>query len=123
MPLASEIDQAGDPVTVFKSLSVSHPFLDGVPKKLLINGEWVEAASGRTFPTYNPATGRPIADIADGGPGGHRPRLRRRRAPRLSRSPWRKFKPSERQDILLRIADLVEERFDEFLGHSGHPRT
>ena len=25
--------------------------------KLLINGEWIEAASGRSFPVYNPATG------------------------------------------------------------------
>ena len=28
------------------------------PRKMLINGEWVNAASGKTFPTYNPATGR-----------------------------------------------------------------
>jgi len=27
------------------------------PRKMLINGKWVEAASGKTFPTYNPATG------------------------------------------------------------------
>ena len=25
--------------------------------KILINGKWVEAASGKTFATYNPATG------------------------------------------------------------------
>lgn len=40
--------------------------LDGRPKKLLIGGEWVEAASGRTFPTINPSTGRQIAMIAEG---------------------------------------------------------
>ena len=27
------------------------------PRKMLIGGEWVEAASGKTFATYNPATG------------------------------------------------------------------
>jgi len=27
------------------------------PCKLLIDGQWVEAASGKTFPTFNPATG------------------------------------------------------------------
>ena len=34
--------------------------------KLLIDGEWVEAASGKTFPTINPATEEPLADIGYG---------------------------------------------------------
>ena len=29
--------------------------------KLLINNRWVDAASGKTFTTYNPATGEPLA--------------------------------------------------------------
>jgi phenylacetaldehyde dehydrogenase len=36
------------------------------PKRLLIGGTWVEAASGRTFTTVNPATGEPLAEIAWG---------------------------------------------------------
>ena len=35
-------------------------------KKLLIDGEWVEAASGKTFSTPNPATGERLADVAHG---------------------------------------------------------
>ena len=35
-------------------------------RKMLINGKWVEAASGKTFPTYNPATGEVLAQIAEG---------------------------------------------------------
>ena len=31
-------------------------FLDK-PRKMLINGKWLDAASGKKFPTYNPATG------------------------------------------------------------------
>ncbi len=34
-----------------------HPFLDGKPKRMLIGGKWLEAASGKTFETRNPATG------------------------------------------------------------------
>ena len=34
--------------------------------KMLINGKWVDAASGKTFPTYNPATGEVLADVAEG---------------------------------------------------------
>jgi aldehyde dehydrogenase (NAD+) len=45
---------------------VKHSFLDGRPKRLLIGGQWVEAASGRTFDTVNPATGQVIAQIAEG---------------------------------------------------------
>ena len=35
----------------------THPFLDGRPKRMLIDGKRVEAASGKTFATLNPATG------------------------------------------------------------------
>jgi len=31
-------------------------FLDGQLKRMLVNGQWVEAASGKTFPVYDPAT-------------------------------------------------------------------
>ena len=34
--------------------------------KILINGKWVEAASGKTFPTYNPATGETLSQVAEG---------------------------------------------------------
>ena len=34
--------------------------------KMLINGKWVEAASGKTFPTYNPATGEVLSRVAEG---------------------------------------------------------
>ena len=33
----------------------------GAPRKMLIGGRWLEAASGKTFPTYNPATGEVLA--------------------------------------------------------------
>ena len=38
----------------------------GKPRKMLINGKWVDAASGKTFPTYNPATGEVLAQVAEG---------------------------------------------------------
>ncbi len=34
-----------------------HPFLTGTPKRLFIDGKWLEAASGKTFETINPSTG------------------------------------------------------------------
>ena len=38
----------------------------GKPRKMFINGKWVEAASGKTFPSYNPATGDVMAQVAEG---------------------------------------------------------
>ena len=43
-----------------------HPFLDGKPKRMLIGGQWVEALSGKTFDSVNPATGKVIAQLAEG---------------------------------------------------------
>ena len=42
-----------------------HEFLEK-PRKMLINGKWVDAASGKTFPTFNPATGEVLAMVAEG---------------------------------------------------------
>ncbi|WP_428149677.1 NAD-dependent succinate-semialdehyde dehydrogenase [Brevundimonas sp.] len=39
-----------------------------VPRQLLIGGAWREAASGARFAVLDPATGRSVADVADGGP-------------------------------------------------------
>lgn len=36
------------------------------PRKLFINGQWTDAASGKTFETPNPATGETLANVAEG---------------------------------------------------------
>jgi len=53
--------------------TVSSPVLDqnvshfvAKTHKILINGQWVEAASGKTFPTYNPSTGDTLSRVAEG---------------------------------------------------------
>ena len=38
----------------------------GSPRQLFINGQWADAASGKTFVTPNPATGETLANIAEG---------------------------------------------------------
>ena len=35
--------------------------------QLFIDGAWVDAQSGETFPTYAPSTGEKIADVAKAG--------------------------------------------------------
>jgi hypothetical protein len=38
----------------------------GAPRQLFINGQWTDAASGKTFETPNPATGAALANVAEG---------------------------------------------------------
>ena len=38
-------------------------FLDKQPHKLLIGGRWATSVSGKTFTTYEPSTGQPLAEV------------------------------------------------------------
>src|SRR5215475_14911164 len=88
-----------------------HPYADGSYKKMLIDGKWVDAASGKKFATHNPATGELLATVAEGDAEDI---SRAVAAARMAfEGAWSKFKPYERQRLLLRFADLVERYFDE----------
>jgi aldehyde dehydrogenase (NAD+) len=80
-------------------------------KRLLIDGEWVPAESGAIFDSVNPATGKIIGQIAEAGAADVD--LAVAAARRAFEGPWSKFKPFNRQAILLKLADLVEENFEE----------
>ena len=82
-------------------------------RKLLIDGQWVDAASGKTFPVYNPATGEVMANVAEGDKEDiDRAVSAARRA--FESGPWRTMSPSERGQLIYRLADLVEKHADEF---------
>jgi aldehyde dehydrogenase (NAD+) len=87
------------------------PYLDGTTKNLLIGGRWVGAASGKTFESRNPATGELLARVAEGDAEDIDRAVAAAR--RAFDGPWRKFKPYERQQLLLKLADLVERHFEE----------
>ena len=80
-------------------------------KRMLIDGEWVRAASGKTFESRNPATGELLAMVAEGDKEDIDRAVAAAR--RAFEGPWSKFKPYERQALLLKLADLVEKNFDE----------
>ena len=88
-----------------------HPFLTGKPKRLFVDGKWVEAASGKTFTTLNPATGEALAEVAEGGAEDIDRAVAAAR--RAFNGPWSRAKPAERQALLLRLADLVEANIEE----------
>jgi aldehyde dehydrogenase (NAD+) len=87
-------------------------FLSG-NKKLLIDGEWVDAASGKTFPTTDPATGQTLTEVALGqGEDIDRGVRAARRA--FDTGPWPSMKPNQRERLLWRIGDMLSERAEEF---------
>ena len=83
------------------------------PRKMLINGTWVDAASGRTFPTYDPATGEKICEVAHGEAEDINRAVAAARAA-FEDGPWSRMTPAERQVIVWRIGDLLAERAEEF---------
>src|SRR5580704_11685399 len=81
--------------------------------KMLIGGKWVEATSGKTFPTYNPATGEILSQVAEGD------RADINRAVQAARTafdsgPWPRLSASERGRLIWKIADLLEQNLEEF---------
>jgi phenylacetaldehyde dehydrogenase len=84
----------------------------GAPRQLFINGQWVDAAAGRTFETPNPATGETLAHIAEGDSEDINRAVRAARAA-FDDGPWSRMSPSERGRIIWRIGDLILEHVDE----------
>ncbi|GAU19656.1 hypothetical protein TSUD_185720 [Trifolium subterraneum] len=78
----------------------------------LINGQFVDAASGKTFPTYDPRTGEVIARVAEGDAEDINRAVSAAREA-FDNGPWPKMTAYERCRILLRFADLVEKHNDE----------
>jgi phenylacetaldehyde dehydrogenase len=84
----------------------------GSPRQMFINGQWVDAASGKTFETPNPATGETLARVAEGDAEDINRAVRAARAA-FESGPWSRMTPSERGRIIWRIGDLILEHVDE----------
>ena len=79
---------------------------------MLIDGKFVPAASGKTFPVYNPATGTLIASVPEGDKEDvDRAVAAARRA--FDERRWLKLSPSERGRIMWKLADLIERDLEE----------
>ena len=82
------------------------------PRQLFINGQWTDAASGKTFETPNPATGETLARVAEGDAADIDRAVRAARAA-FDDGPWGRLTPSERGRIIWRIGDLILEHAEE----------
>ncbi len=84
------------------------PFADPErPKQHYIDGRWVDSVGADTFDSINPSTGETLARVAYGTSADIDQAVQA--AADALNGPWSRFKPSERERVLLRFADLVEE--------------
>jgi 1-pyrroline dehydrogenase len=75
-----------------------------------VGGEWVDAVEGETAEIINPATGETIAEV----PKGTEADVDRAvEAAKRAWAEWRDTTPQERSELLLKLADAIEEHADE----------
>jgi acyl-CoA reductase-like NAD-dependent aldehyde dehydrogenase len=93
-----------------------------IPDRLFIGGQFAAAADGATFETLNPHDGSVIARVAQAAV----PDVDRAVAAAAAAFPaWSRLAASARGRLLLRLADLIEDRADELARleslDTGHP--
>ena len=77
--------------------------------KMFIGGEWVDAASGETFPSDNPFTGKPWALIPRGS-AQDADRAVRAAHKAFTAGDWPKLNASQRGALLRKLGDLIGEK-------------
>ena len=102
-----------DTVTLDKRLSQPAKEFLHQPSRLLIDGKLVEAASGKTFPVYNPATGAILMQVAEADSADVDRAVKAARKA-FDEGAWSKISPSERGKLLWKLAELLEKHSDEF---------
>ena len=80
--------------------------------KLLIDGQWRESVSGKTFETVNPATEEVIASVSEGDAADIDLAVKAARKA-FDSGPWRKMDARDRGRLLYKLAELVETNLEE----------
>ena len=98
--------------TVIPQIQASVSEFVARPRNMLIGGKWVEAVSGKTFETYNPATGEILARVAEGDKADIDLAVKAARKA-FESGPWPEMSPSERGRLLWKLAELVDQHREE----------
>ena len=80
--------------------------------RLLIEGQWVDSVSGKTFETINPATEEKIADVAEADAADIDRAVKAARKA-FDTGPWSRMDARDRGRLLSKLADLMEENLHE----------
>lgn len=82
------------------------------PKRMLIDGQWLAAADGAVFLTEDPATEAPLAEVPAGKTADVDMAVQAARRA-FEQGAWAAMRPSDRERLLLRLAELVEANAEE----------
>jgi aldehyde dehydrogenase (NAD+) len=85
--------------------------IDGRHRQMFVDGRWVDAVSGATMTTLDPATGEVLATVPRSAAADIDAAVAAAR--RAFEGPWSRARPAERQLLLLRIADAFDRHWDE----------
>lgn len=91
--------------------TVQTPFKPAVQAsyELYIGGRWQPAATGRTFPVHNPASGEMLAEVADAGRDDTRAAIE---AAKAALRDWSRLTGEERGQVLARAAALMRQQVE-----------
>src|SRR3990172_2924312 len=94
-------------------MSSAQPAESNTPRnyQLFINGQWVDAESGKTFATPNPATGQTLAEVAEADKADVDKAVRAARV--AFKGKWSRLSARDRGRLLYKLAQLIEERSQE----------
>src|SRR6266576_1778318 len=79
--------------------------------QLLIDGQWVDAQSGKTFTTPNPSTGETLAEVAEADKADIDKAVTAAR--RAFEGKWSKISARDRGKLLYKLSPLIEEHIPE----------
>ena len=82
------------------------------PRKMLIDGKWVNSISGKTFPTYNPATGEVLAQVAEGDKADIDAAVKAARRA-FESGPWSRMSATQRGKLVWKQGDLIEANLEQ----------
>src|ERR687892_2015154 len=86
---------------------------NNTPRKyqLFIDGQWVDSESGKTFSTPNPATGEPLAEVAEADKADIDKAVAAAR--RAFEGKWSKMSARDRGKLLYKLSQLIEQHANE----------
>ncbi|MGH8488160.1 MAG: aldehyde dehydrogenase family protein, partial [Gammaproteobacteria bacterium] len=94
-------------------MSSAKPVESNTPRRyqLLIDGKWVDAASGKTFTSPNPSTGEVFAEVAAADKADIDKAVSAAR--RAFEGKWSRMSPRDRGRLLYKLSQMIEERSAE----------
>src|ERR1035438_2633116 len=97
------------------AIGVIEPSVKISATKLLINNEWVDSVSGKTFPTINPSTGEVITRVAEADAADVDKAVAAARAA-FEKGAWKKMSAAQRGVLMYRLGGLIEKHAEEMGG-------